>query len=199
MKKILVGLFLCLSLGSALAADIRPGQSAPDFQLTNLNNESVKLSQFKGKFVVLEWFNKDCPFVKKHYSSMNMPTLQKHFTEKGVVWLTINSSAKGKQENESATEAQKTLKTLDAYSSHYLVDEKGVVARAYNAKTTPQMFVINPEQKVLYAGAIDSIPSTEANDIETARNYVREALDLAMNGKEVAHKVSTPYGCAVKL
>lgn len=199
MKKISVGLFLCLSLGSSFAADIRPGQSAPDFRLTNLNNELVKLSQFKGKFVVLEWFNKDCPFVKKHYGAMNMQTLQKHFTEKGVVWLTINSNAKGTQGNESASEAKKTLKALDVYSSHYLIDEKGVVARAYSAKTTPQMFIINPEQKVIYAGAIDSIPSTDANDIETARNYVREALDLALSGKEVAHKVSTPYGCAVKL
>lgn len=128
MKKMLVGFLLSLSLSAF--ADVRPGQSAPDFKLTNLNNETVSLSQFKGKFVVLEWFNKDCPFVKKHYGSMNMQTLQKHFSEKGVVWLTINSSAKGKQGNEAVADATKTLKSLGAHATHYLVDEKGEVARA---------------------------------------------------------------------
>lgn len=179
-------------------AEVQPGQSAPDFQLTDSNGSAQKLSNFKGKFVVLEWFNKGCPFVKKHYGSSNMQGLQKTYTGKNVVWLTIISSAPGKQGHESGPEANKTKESLGANPTHVLLDSDGKVGKLYGAKTTPHMFIMNPEQKIIYVGAIDDNPSYDPADIPKAKNFVTMTLEAAMNNKPVQISSHKPYGCTVK-
>ena len=196
--KIKNALVLLLTFSSLAYAEVTPKSTAPDFKLNDLSGVEHKLSDFKGKWVVLEWFNKDCPFVKKHYGSENMQGLQSAYTKKGVVWLTINSSAPGNQGHETAAEAAKTKEALKSTSSFILQDPKGVVGRMYGAKTTPHMFVISPEQVVAYAGAIDDTPSSDPADISKSKNYVSMALDSAMNGKAVTVASSKPYGCGVK-
>ncbi len=179
-------------------AEVKPGMSAPDFTLKDMTGADRKLSDFKGKYVVLEWFNKDCPYVKKHYGANNMQALQKKYTEKGVVWLSMYSSSKGKQGHEEPTEALKTVKELKASSSYQLADGSGIVGKMYGAKTTPHMYVINPEQKVIYVGAIDDNSSSDPSVIPQSKNYVTAALDQAMNGKSVEVQNTKPYGCGVK-
>jgi hypothetical protein len=148
--------------------------------------------------VVLEWVNYDCPFVKKHYGSGNLPKLQKAYTGKGVVWLTINSSAPGKQGNFTSAEIESRSKAAGAAFSAYLLDSDGTVGRAYGAKTTPHMYVIDPAGKLVYAGGIDDKPSTDVADIASAKNFVSAALDEGMAGKAISVATSTPYGCSVK-
>jgi len=174
------------------------GQPAPDFTLTDIHGQSHTLSALKGKTVVLEWINYDCPFVQKHYKSGNMPGLQKEYTAKGVVWLTINSSNKGKQGNFPPAEIEARSTKYGAAFSAYLIDEDGTVGRAYGAKTTPHMFVIDPKGTLLYDGGIDDKPSTDVADIATAKNFVRAALDETLAGKPVETTSSQPYGCSVK-
>lgn len=193
----LLGLTL-LSLSSFSYAEVAPKTTAPDFKLKDINGTDRSLSEFKGKWVVLEWFNKDCPFVKKHYGSSNMPNLQKTYTDKGVVWLIINSSAKGKQGYEESMDAKKTLESVKANHTYYLDDNAGVVGKLYGAKTTPHMFVISPEMQVMYTGAIDNNDSPDPAVIKTSKNYVAQALDSAMNKKAVAVAHAKPYGCGVK-
>lgn len=174
------------------------GKAAPAFQLTDLNGETVKLSDFKGKFVVLEWVNFECPFVRKHYGSENMQKLQKTYTGKDVVWISICSSAPGKQGHLTADEAKAATKEEGAAPSRFLLDPKGVAGKAYGAKTTPHMYVIDPKGKLLYNGAIDDTPSTKVADIPTSKNYVVAALDAALAGKSVPTNTTKPYGCSVK-
>jgi len=174
------------------------GQPAPDFTLTDTAGQPHALSATKGKFVVLEWTNYDCPFVGKHYGSGNMQALQKKYTGKGVVWLQVNSSAPGKQGAYDAAHAAALSKEKGAASTAYLIDANGAVGRLYGAKTTPHMFVIDPRGTVVYAGAIDDTPSTDREDVPRAKNYVSAALDEAMAGKPVAVSSSQPYGCSVK-
>ncbi|MCX8054332.1 MAG: thioredoxin family protein [Ignavibacteria bacterium] len=171
---------------------------APDFELTDVNGTKHKLSDFHGKFVVLEWINFDCPFVKKHYDSENMQKLQGEYTSKGVVWLAICSSAPGKEGNLSKDEIKKRAANYKAKFTAYLIDESGDVGRLYSAKTTPHMYIIDPQGKLIYAGAIDSIRSTDKADIDKAENYVSKALNEALAGKAVSTKVTQPYGCSVK-
>lgn len=191
--------FLLLVFSLALfASDAKVGEAAPGFTLTDSNGNEHSLFDFKGKYVVLEWVNYDCPFVKKHYNSGNMQKLQKEYTEKGVVWLSINSSAEGKQGNYSNEEINERSKEHGANFTAYLIDASGEVGKMYGAKTTPHMYIINPEGTLIYAGGIDDTPSTDVDDIETANNYVSAALDAAVNGKDVEVKVSKPYGCSVK-
>lgn len=171
---------------------------APDFSLPAANGNTYNLSDFKGNTVVLEWFNKDCPFVRKHYDTRNMQDLQKEYAEKGVIWLSIISSAEGKQGYLTAEDAIEVKKAEDAHPTHILLDPKGDVGQLYNAKTTPHMFVINPEGVLVYAGAIDNKPNAVHADARMARNYVREALDAVLNGQDVADKSTIPYGCSVK-
>jgi peroxiredoxin len=197
MKNFLFSLVLISSLNVAMA-EVKPGMAAPDFILKDMTGADRKLSDFKGKFVVLEWFNKDCPYVKKHYSSNNMQDLQKKYTGKGVVWLSMYSSSKGKQGYEEPAEALKTIKDLKASSTHQLSDASGKVGTMYGAKTTPHMYIINPEQKVIYVGAIDDNSSSDSKDIPKSKNYVSTALDLAMSGKPVEVQNTKPYGCGVK-
>ncbi len=173
-------------------------EKAPDFQLTDSHGKTHKLSDFEGKLVVLEWVNFDCPFVKKHYDGNNMQSLQKKYTDKGVVWLSICSSAEGKQGNFSNDEINKRIKDKKAHMTAYLVDESGSVGEMYSAKTTPHMYVIDKTGKLVYAGAIDDKKSTNPDDVKTSKNYVATALDELLAGKKVSTSVTQPYGCSVK-
>lgn len=174
------------------------GEKAPDFKLTAADGAEASLSSYLGKTVVLEWHNKGCPFVKKHYGSGNMQALQKDYTAKDVVWLTINSSAEGKQGYETAEEALKTAQEDGAAATHVLLDPKGEVGKLYDAKVTPHMFVIDKEGKLVYAGAIDDNDSADAETVKTAKNYVRAALDSVLDGKPVEVSSTKAYGCGVK-
>ena len=189
-------IFLFVNINASDKAEI--DKKAPDFKLKDTNGKEHSLSDFKGKYVVLEWNNFGCPFVKKHYNSKNMQQLQKKYTGKDVVWLTINSSAPGKEGHFSSEELNKKIKEQDANMTAYLIDEKGTVGKTYGAKTTPHMYVINPEGTLIYAGGIDDIASTDTDDIKKAKNYVAAALDAAMAGKKIETKTSQPYGCSVK-
>ena len=200
MKKSVVTLALSsIAFSSLLAIDSPPvGSAAPDFAAKDSKGETQTLAQYKGKFVVLEWFNPECPFVKKHYGSGNMQNLQKEYTGKGVVWLTVDSSAPGTEGNLTADQAQKVVSSWNGHETAFLLDPDGKVGRAYGAKNTPHMFVINPEGKVVYEGAIDSKRSPYPQDIPTSTNYVKVALDEALAGKPVTTPDTKPYGCSVK-
>ena len=198
MKKIIYLSFLILALAFPAYAEIAAGDAAPDFTLTDVQGKSHSLSEFNGKYRVLEWTNHECPFVIKHYGSGNMQQLQKEYTEKGVVWLTINSSAPGKQGNFSPEKWQESLKEKGSAATDTLLDPDGKVGKTYGAQTTPHMYVIDPAGKLIYQGAIDDKPSTEPKDIPGAKNYVRSALDEAMAGKPVSVSSSKSYGCSVK-
>jgi len=188
-----------LSAGVLCAAESpRVGTTAPEFIVPDAHGKMESLSQYKGKYVVLEWFNPDCPFVRKHYFSHNMQTLQKEFTAKGVIWLTIDSSAPGEQGNLSPADARQQMSDWKMNPTAFLLDPNGKVGHKYGATNTPHMFVINPEGKVIYEGAIDSKPSTDQSDIATATNYVKVALTDAMAGKPIATTTTKAYGCSVK-
>jgi len=193
----IAALVLLAPLASANAAAV-VGKPAPAFQLTDMNGEKVRLDSFKGKYVVLEWVNFQCPFVGKHYGGQNMQALQKRYTEKGVVWLTICSSAPGKQGHVTGSEAKEAVDERDAAPSRFLLDPKGVVGRAYGAKTTPHMFVIDPKGRLVYNGAIDDRPTSRREDLRGARNYLAAALDASMAGRKVEVAATQPYGCSVK-
>jgi glutathione peroxidase-family protein len=173
-------------------------KSAPDFALPDLKGATHKLSEDKGKVVVLEWFNDGCPFVKKHYHSGNMQKLQKAYTKKGVVWLTICSSAPGKQGNHSNQEFESILKNDDWSGTVFLIDADGKVGKQYGAKTTPHMFVIDSKGVLSYAGAIDDAPDTDEASIAKSKNYVKAALDELLSGKAVTMDSTRSYGCSVK-
>jgi peroxiredoxin len=174
------------------------GTAAPEFSATDTTGSVRTLAAYKGKFVVLEWVNFDCPFVGKHYGSGHMQKLQRDYTAKGVVWLSVNSSAPGREGSYPADKLQALMKQRSGAPTALLVDGTGAVARAYAAKTTPHMFIIDPAGKLIYAGGIDDTPSTDQADIATARNYVSSALDEALAGKPVTTSASAPYGCSVK-
>ena len=182
----------------AMAAAV-PGENAPDFSEVDAKGETRSLSDYKGEWLVLEWFNKDCPYVKKHYGSGNMQALQKKYAEQDINWLTVISSAKGKQgylEPAQALEVAESHKL--AASAPFLLDTDGSMGRAYGAKTTPHMFIINPEGQVVYAGAIDDNDSANPAVIPKSANYVAAALDSSLAGEAVATASSRAYGCSVK-
>jgi len=185
--------------GAMYAADVPPvGTAAPDFSLTDSNGKAHSLSQYKGKYIVLEWFNPECPFVKKHYGSDNMQKLQQEYTSKGVVWLTIDSNAPGAEGNMTPEQAQKIMSSWKTHQTALLLDPESNVARSYGAKNTPDMIVINPEGKIVYEGAIDNKPTPNPNDIPSSTNYVKAALDESLAGKPVSNPTTKPYGCSVK-
>ncbi len=198
MKHILKStLALLVAAGTAVAAP-QVGQPAPEFTLTDSNGQSHNLSDFKGKFVVLEWLNHGCPFVKKHYDGGNMQGLQKEYTGKDVVWLSIVSSAPGKQGHMSPEETNKTKEEKGSAATAILIDEDGTVGKLYDAKVTPELYIINPEGTLVYMGAIDDKKSVDAADVAGAKNYVKQALDQAMSGQPVSEATTTAYGCSVK-
>lgn len=196
---------LCLFLGAilvmaptAVRAEVTVGEPAPDFTLTDTAGTEHSLSDFEGKYVVLEWINFDCPFVVKHYSTNNMQDLQAKYTGQDVVWLTINSSAPGKQGAYSAEDVQRMMEEKGMASTAYLMDSSGDVGRLYGAKTTPHMYVVNPEGELIYQGAIDDAPTADPGDVEGSLNYVDQALTEAMSGQDVSIPATRAYGCAVK-
>lgn len=183
---------------AAAAADLEPGSPAPDFTLPDTDGQIHTLSAYEGKVVVLEWTSPDCPFVKKHYDSRNMQSLQAQFKARGVVWLSVCSSAPGKQGHSSAADWNAILETTGSRASALLLDPEGRTGRAYGAKTTPHLFVIDAQGRVAYHGAIDDKPSTKASDIPEARPYLAEALEAVLAGIPVPVARTTPYGCSVK-
>ncbi len=197
--KLLVTAVATFIAGAIYAADVPPvGTAAPDFSLADSNGKAHSLSQYKGKYVVLEWFNPECPFVKKHYGSDNMQKLQQEYTSKGVVWLTIDSNAPGAEGNMTPEQAQKIMSSWKTHQTALLLDPESKVARSYGAKNTPDMIVINPEGKIVYEGAIDNKPTPNPNDIPSSTNYVKAALDESLAGKPVSNPTTKPYGCSVK-
>jgi peroxiredoxin len=181
-----------------LARAARVGERAPDFTATDSNGQTHKLSEYAGKFVVLEWHNRGCPYTQKHYQSGNMERLQHEWTARGVVWLTVISSAPGKQGYVTAQEENAYLKEMNAAPTAVLLDPTGALGHLYDAKTTPHMFVINPRGILIYNGAIDDHPTSDASDIPHSQNYLSLALEEALAGKPVAVATSRPYGCSVK-
>jgi peroxiredoxin len=188
---------LALQAGAALAAP-QIGKDAPDFTATGIDGKPVKLSALRGKTVVLEWTNHECPYVVKHYGAGNMQALQRDAAKDGVVWITLISSAKGEQGSVTPAEAAELTKSRNAAPSAIVLDEKGQIGRAYEARTTPHMFVINPQGKLVYMGGIDDKPTTRTSDLALAKNYVRAALDAVKAGHPVATPIARPYGCSIK-
>lgn len=197
MIRTLATLLVITAMAAAHAVTV--GQAAPDFSLTDVNGKTVKLSDFKGKNVVLEWTNPGCPFVQKHYNSSNMQSLQADAKAKGVIWLSISSTEKN--HSDYLAPAKLTAKMNGEWkgaASYLLMDESGKVGQAYAAKTTPHMYVIDPTGKLVYAGGIDDKRSANPADVKTAKNFVRAALDETLAGKPVSIATAQPYGCSVK-
>ncbi|WP_028079910.1 redoxin domain-containing protein [Solimonas soli] len=186
-----------LLISSAVFAAPKVGAPAPDFAATDSKGQTIRLSDYRGKFVVLEWTNDGCPFVQKHYRG-NMQSLQKEATAQGAVWLSVISSAPGKQGHVSGAEADALTLKRGAAPSAVLLDPSGTLGHLYDARTTPQLFIVDRHGTLLYAGGIDSIASTDVDDIARAKPYVKTALAEAMAGKPVRSPVTRPYGCSIK-
>jgi glutathione peroxidase-family protein len=198
MNRKFVILFIILISSLVFAQQAELNEKAPDFKLTDSNGTEHSLSDSKGKIVVLEWINYDCPFVMKHYNSKNMQYLQEKYIAKDVVWLAVCSSNKGKQGNFSAEEINKRSKNHDAKFTAYLIDEDGTVGKMYGAKTTPHMYIIDAAGTLVYAGGIDDKATSDVKDIQGAKNYVSSALDELLAGNKVSVQSSKHYGCSVK-
>jgi len=193
-----IALILTFTSSPMAKGEVEIDKPAIDFTLTDTNGNQVSLSDYKGKYVVLEWINYDCPFVKKHYDSGNMQALQKKYAEKGVVWLAICSNKPGSQGNFAVEEIHRRWKAHSSTLTAYLLDEDGKVGRIYGATNTPHMYIVDPEGTLIYMGAIDSVPSASKSDIEKSDNYVTMALDAVLAGKDVPVKTTKAYGCSVK-
>lgn len=198
MKKTLTSLLALIALSFTATAAVDTGAAAPDFTLTDTTGAKHSLSDFKGKYVVLEWTNHQCPFVKKHYKNGDMQATQKALTADGVVWLQIVSSAEGKQGYVTAEQGEAVRKKNGHHSTAMLLDPTGKVGHQYSAKTSPHMFIINPEGAVIYQGAIDSKASTKSEHIAESTNYVKVAYASAKAGEPVANATTSPYGCSIK-
>lgn len=196
MKHVFAAAAIAIAAPALAAATV--GQPAPAFTAVDSNGKTHNLADFRGKTVVLEWTNPDCPFVKKFYESGEMQKLQRDAKAGGAVWLTVNSGAAGKQGHMTGPEANAKMKQNSFGSTAYLLDADGTIGRAYGARTTPHMFVIDPKGMLVFAGGIDSIPSADPADIAKADNYVRLALADVKAGRAVATSTSRPYGCSVK-
>jgi peroxiredoxin len=197
--KLLLLALTAISTGALQAAEApKVGAPAPGFSLPDSHGKTHSLGEFKGKFVVLEWFNPGCPFVQKHYESQNMQQLQKQFTGKDVVWLTIDSSAEGKEGYLTPGDANKQMAAWKMNSTALLLDPEGKVGHEYAATNTPHMYVIDPSGKLIYSGAIDDKPTPNPDDVKGATNYVQVTLTEAMAGKPVTTPNSRAYGCSIK-
>ncbi|MCS7100057.1 MAG: thioredoxin family protein [Burkholderiaceae bacterium] len=197
LKSALLACLPALAPADAASAPV-PGQPAPPFELRDTAGNLVRLSDLRGRYVVLEWTNPACPFVQKHYDSGNMQALQRRFTGEKVIWLTINSTARSHPEFLPPEQMAAWMKQKNGAPSAILLDPDGKIGRAYGARTTPHMFVIDPKGALIYAGAIDDRRSTQAADVKTAHNYVAAALTEAMAGKPVTTASTQAYGCSIK-
>jgi thioredoxin-related protein len=196
VKKVVIALMLLLSANVAFAAKV--GTPAPDFTGTSSTAQEISLAQYRGKYVVLQWHNKDCPYVQAQYGSGNMQRLQNEWTSKGIIWLTIISSAVGKQGYVDGNGAETDVRTTGAAPTATILDPAGKIGRAYRAQTTPHMFVIDPQGTLIYDGAIDNRATTSKANVGGSINYVSTALTEAMAGKTLSHPTSRPYGCSMK-
>jgi hypothetical protein len=187
-----------MGLTRGARSEVAIGRPAPDFEGTASDGKSYRLSEYRGNYVVLEWYNTGCPFVKKHYDSGNMQRLQQKYALKGVIWFSIVSSAPGKQGYLTATAAEQDRGRRGMKSIATLLDPQGKLGRLYEAKTTPHMFIIDPQGVLIYKGAIDDRNSTDMSDISGAKNFVELALEEALAGKSVSRPSTRPYGCSVK-
>lgn len=187
--------FVAVTEANAVAA---VGQPAPAFSLKDSNGKAVNLADYRGQTVVLEWHNPECPFVQKHYNSANMQGLQSKYTRDGVVWLAVNSTAAAHREYKKPDVINALLKSSKASTTAYLFDESGATGKAYGARTTPHMYIINAQGTLVYAGGIDDKPSANVSDIKSAKNFVAAALDELKAGKNVSVPTAAPYGCSIK-
>ncbi len=198
IRRTLLAVALAAATAAPALAAPQIGQPAPAFTAVDANGRTRSLAEFRGKTVVLEWTNQDCPYVKKHYESGNMQALQRRLTGEGVVWLTLTSSAPGKQGHVDAATANRLTRERNAAPSAFLLDPQGAVGRAYDARTTPHMYVVDPKGRLAYMGAIDDKPTSAKADVAGARNYVLAAVADVRAGRAVAQPVNRPYGCSVK-
>lgn len=203
LKRLTAAFALCALLPLALLAPAvagaaKVGAPAPDFALQDVNGKTVRLSDYKGRHVVLEWNNPGCPFVQKHYNSGNMQSLQKEATGKGVVWLTINSTESASYDYKKPAELAAWMRQQKAEQTAVLMDESGQTGMAYAARVTPHMYIIDPQGRLIYAGGIDSIASSRAEDIAKATNYIRASLDAVLAGRAVPQATTRAYGCTIK-
>lgn len=196
MKQLLVATLLACAASAALAATV--GQPAPAFTATDTSGKSVSLADFKGKHVVLEWVNPGCPYVVKHYNSANMQGTQKDATAKGVVWLSVNSTAAEHGDYKAPAAMAQWMQSQKAAATATLMDADGKVGRAYGARTTPHMYIVDPKGTLVYAGAIDSKPTSNPADVATATNHVKVALSEALAGKAISQPTTRAYGCSIK-
>ena len=196
LRRTLIATAALVALGAQAAATV--GQPAPDFTLKDTNGKTVRLSDFKGKHVVLEWTNPGCPFVLKHYGSQNMQALQQDAKAKDVVWLGISSTAPGHGDYLAPGALAAQYQAWGATPTALLMDVSGKVGRSYGARTTPHMYVIDPKGMLVYAGGIDDKRSANADDVRTAKNFVRAALGESLAGKAVSTPTAPPYGCSIK-
>lgn len=197
---LILGAFLINGMadGEARAAGAEAGKSAPDFSFTDIEGTAAKLSDFSGKYVVIEWYNHGCPFTEKHYKSDKMQDLQRKYAEAGVVWIAVNSTNDGHADYKDAAITRKEAEAYGTSATYIVLDPSGDIGKLYGAKTTPDVFIIDPQGKIIYKGAADSINSTDAGDIAKADNYIDLALTEAMAGKPVTTPETKPYGCSVK-
>ncbi|HYK34495.1 thioredoxin family protein [Alloacidobacterium sp.] len=193
-----IGILAAMLAVPLVANAVHVGDAAPDFTGMDSNGKTHKLSDYRGKYVVLEWTNNGCPYTQKHYNSGNMQALQKEWTAKGVVWLTVLSSAPGEQGYMTAAQENSYMSREKASPTAALLDPTGAIGHEYSAKTTPHMFVIDPSGKLIYDGAIDDHATTDLSDVKVSKNYVSAALNEAMVGQPVAVSYTRPYGCSVK-
>jgi peroxiredoxin len=189
---------LMLAAAPAFAATAVVGQPAPAFSVTDASGKAVSLADFKGKTVVLEWVNPSCPYVRKHYDSANMQGTQKGAADKGVVWLSVNSTAQGHYDYRKPADMAAWMQSQKAAAAHTLMDSDGKMGKAYGARTTPHLYIVDAKGTLAYAGGIDDTPSSNPADVKTAKNYVNAALGELQAGRPVAQAVTRPYGCSVK-
>ncbi|MCY7317279.1 MAG: thioredoxin family protein [Ramlibacter sp.] len=197
LRRTLISLTLLAAVSAAHAAPA-VGQPAPEIALRDSAGKTVKLSDYRGKHVVLEWTNPGCPYVRKHYDSGNMPATQREAVDKGVVWLSINSTEKASSDYQEPGKLAAWQKERQSQPTALLMDEDGTAGKAYGARTTPHMYIVNPQGRLIYAGGIDSIASSSPNDIKKAVNYVRQGLTEALAGKPLSAPTTRPYGCSIK-
>lgn len=193
-----LGLSAALLLAPPASQAAVPGQPAPDFTLKDTRGKAVRLSDFRGRHVVLEWTNPGCPFVRKHYDSGNMQALQQEATARNVVWLTLNSTDPAHGDYLAPAQLARWMDEQKAAPTATLMDADGQAGRAYGARVTPHMYLIDPQGRLAYAGGIDSIASARAEDIPRATNHVRVALDEALAGRPLSRATTQPYGCTIK-